>query len=179
MKKKNYRIFEKVMFFDVLSCDAFLGSSFNKKTLYKNDYFLGTRKKSIIYNIEKSFIVYVKALRLVRLFNYSKLNILFIKSPSLLDDFMLNFFKNLNHTYVTHTKVLYSITTNKKTAPSLIVNFDKETSFLNKKCLKKRIPTISFVNESYCLMRIDYPIVINLRSIGITKIYYVLVNHLI
>lgn len=170
---------KKVIAQELLMSEGFLGNGSQQNFSIIKNYLLGFRKEAVIYDIEKSIVVYTTVLKLTKLFDNSKLKILFVGSPKSLENYIPKIIAKSNHNYIADQEWVPGMLTNEKIFPDLIVCFKNEQQFSNKECFKKQIPLISFVDESCNLSNIDFPIMVNLKSTGAAKMYLNLVKQLI
>lgn len=174
MTKSNQKPFENSILKELLDSEGFLGSKSKENLEDKKGFFLGFRKDFAVFDLEKSLTTYFKALSLVRSFNESSLQILFVGCPPCMEDFAKEETEKSNNIFIKEDSwVLGSLTnyTQSGLSPDLIVTFKSSRSFPSKECLKKNTPLISFIDDSCDVSFVDYPIFINLKSKGAYLMY--------
>ena len=157
---------------NLLETDGFLGSQSQGRSIKSRDSFFGVRKGTNIYNLEKALKTYFKALELVKAVRGSR--ILFIGSPFSVEKEVKESLIESKHSYVEDAAWVLGALSNSQPSlqdPSLIVTFKRTVAFSGKECFKKSIPLISFVSDSHDISLVDYPILVNLDSAAVGKMY--------
>jgi len=179
MKKINHNSLKNKILKDLLDYQGFIGSNHQGNVKDKKGFFLGFRKGFTVFDLERSLSTYIKALNLVKLFNESSLQILFVGAPLFLESFIQEELKRSKHIFIREDSwVLGSLTNHVQSGiyPDLIITFTGHNSFASKECFKRGIPLISFVDDSCDITYIDYPILVNLKSNGASNMYYNLIK---
>ena len=182
MVKVRQKFFENILLEELLSSEGFLGSSSLENLKDKKGFFLGLRKGFSVFDLEKSLTTYFNAINLVKAFNESSLQILFIGCPSYLEKTLEEEFINSRHLFVRGDSWVLGYLTNfsqSNLSPSLIVTFKESGVFQSKECFKEEIPLISFVDDTSNLNFVDYPILVNLKSKGASLMYHNLIKQAI
>jgi ribosomal protein S2 len=164
---------------EFLDLESFLGGRASEKMNKIKGFFLGFRKDSIVFDLEKSLVTYLKVLRLVEVCKKSSFSILFVGCPPLIKALVQEKLSDSKHRFIDESSwVLGSLTNPNRSElfPSLIISFNLTCSFPSKESLKKGIPLVSFMDESGDFSFVDYPIFINLKSEGASRMYYNLIK---
>ena len=175
MKKDHQQTFEKKLLKELLFSEGFLGSNSLENLKDKKAFFLGLRKGFSVYDLEKTLTTYFKVLDLVKSFNESSLQILFVGCPPSLEVDIERELSGSNHIFVKEDSwVLGSLTNYIQSglSPNLIITYKDLRSFPSKECFKKETPLISFVDDSCDFDFVDYPILVNLKSKGASAMYH-------
>jgi ribosomal protein S2 len=139
-------------------------------------HLVGLRRKLPLFNIEKSVVAYATLFKLVGTTRLAKGSVLFVGCPVPLERFVVESLVGSNHEYISDHNWVQGSLTNKKYCPDLVICFKRSLRF---ECLKKNIPLASFVERASSLHHLDYPIVANLKSAGVVKMYLSLLKLLI
>tara|TARA_B100000780_G_C20990511_1_gene396089 strand:+ start:236 stop:799 length:564 start_codon:yes stop_codon:yes gene_type:complete len=179
MKNFNQNSFKKDILQDLLDSEGFIGSKSQENVKGKKGFFLGFRGGFTVFDLERSLTTYFKALNLVKLFNESSLQILFVGAPLFLENIIQKEVEKSKHIFIGEDSwVLGSLTNYIQSglSPNLIVTFNSDNSFASKECFKRGAPLISFVDDRCDITFIDYPILVNLKSKGASRMYYNLIK---
>jgi ribosomal protein S2 len=179
MKQFNQNPFKKTLLKGLLDSQGFIGSSSQGNVKDKKGFFLGFRKGFTVFDLERSLTTYLKALNLVKIFNESSLQVLFVGAPLSLESFIQKELEKTRHVFIREDSwVLGSLTNYVQSGlyPDLIITFNSHNSFASKECFKRGVPLISFVDDSCDIAYIDYPILVNLKSQGVSHMYYNLIK---
>jgi hypothetical protein len=148
--------------------------SFTGKVFLTNSQssLIGLQKRSPLFDIEYSLMSYLKVIALVRFFDRLHLKILFLGSPHWVKSFAARLLAYSRHLFVEsqdrHTSTLVS---KQKFRPVLIISFKRENLLFAKDFLSKNISFACFVDDAISLTNLDYPVVINVNSVGALKMF--------
>jgi len=162
-----------------LDSDSFLGAIPSKRLKKSSGFFLGFRKGSIVFDLERSLNTFLKVSLLIKGCHQSSANILFVGCPPSIEQIVQKELSKSRHTFVSENSWILGSLTNysqSKSAPDLIVTFNRRCTFPSKECFKKDVPLISFVDETFNIHYVDYPIFVNLKSKGAAQMYYHLIK---
>lgn len=142
------------------------------------NYFLGFKKGLVIVDLEKSVLVYFKALQAIRKIKKSNLGVLFVGGPQNLEK-KLAFHIKKPHTFVPSKKWCFGDLSNNPLLQKkiyLAVVFNQNLFFDFKELYKKNIPAIGFVDNRVDNTCIDFPIFLNLDSKSSVGLFFYLIN---
>ena len=175
MKNVFYKSTKRVITQELLNSVG-LGKAKKKPSLKK--HFLGSRKGFSVFDVEKTIVAYTKALSLVNFFDKLGLKILFLGSPLFLEGSVQGLLANSKHIFLPGKSWKPGTFSNRKHFPDLIISFKQGGGFSSKECLNKNIPLVSFVGETNNLILADFPILVNLKSVGAAKMFFNLIKQL-
>jgi hypothetical protein len=148
--------------------------SFSGKVFLTNSQssLLGLQKKSSLFDIEYSLMNYLKVIALVRFFDRLHLKILFLGSPHWVKRFAARLLAYTRHLFIElQDRQTSTLVSKKKFRPVLILSFKRENLLFAKDFLSKNISFACFVDEATSLTNLDYPVVINVNSVGALKMF--------
>jgi len=179
MKQFNEVSFKKEYLKELLDSEGFLGTTSSEKLKDSSGFFLGFRKGSVIFDLEQSLTTFIKVLQLIKGCNASSAKLLFVGCPHSIEHIVQKELNESRHAYINENSWVLGSLTNynqSKVRPDLIVTFNRTCTFPSKECFKKDVPLISFVDETFDITYVDYPIFVNLKSKGAAKMYYQLIK---
>jgi ribosomal protein S2 len=182
MKRFNEASFRKDCLKELLDSEGFLGTTPSERLKESSGFFLGLRNGSVVFDLERSLTTFIKVLQLIKGCHSSSAKILFVGCPHSIEHIVQKELSKSRHTFISENSWVLGSLTNynqSKIRPDLIVTFNRTCTFPSKECFKKDVPLISFVDETFDITYVDYPIFVNLKSKGAAKMYYQLIKQCI
>ena len=135
--------------------------------------FLGSRKGHYVYDVERAFNFYLKALNLIRCLKRKRLSVLYIGCPSRIKKRLSILLDGSSHVYTDPA----SWRETKQPVHDLIVVYCSSTIFSNSDVLQMGAPSIFFDSGMFDhVTKMDFPVELNMESTSIEDMYLHLVK---